>query len=62
MRAQALGEAAKSFFIAPVPAPLALLRGFNQTSFGQDCHVMRDSWLRKLHAFFNVTGAQTGFS
>ncbi len=58
LRAQALHQSAKSFFVAPVPAPLALLHGLDQASLGENGHVMRDGGLGKAHAFFNVAGAE----
>jgi hypothetical protein len=60
--AQALHQTAKGFFVAAIPAPLALLDGVDQTGLGQDGHVMRDGGLGEVDAFFNVAGAKAIFS
>jgi len=46
--------------IPPVPAPLAMLGGFNQSRVRQNRHVVRDRRLRQLNSLLNVAAAQAG--
>jgi hypothetical protein len=48
--------------IAPVPPPLPSFRSLNQSRLGQDRHVMRYRWLRKLNPRFYISCAKTGRS
>ena len=58
LSAQALHQSAKGFFVAAIPAPLALLYYLNQAGLGEDGHVMGNCWLGKAHAFFDVASAK----
>jgi hypothetical protein len=44
--------------IPAIPAPLALLFSFNQSSLRQDCHVMRNGGLGQLHTPFDISRTQ----
>jgi hypothetical protein len=46
-------------FIPSIPSPLPLLRCLNETGLRQNRHVVRNRRLREIHAFFDVSGAQT---
>src|SRR5271165_747976 len=56
--AQHLRHQANRLLIAPVPAPLTFFCRLHQPRLAQDRHVMRNRWLRKADAFFNVPRAK----
>ena len=57
---QHLNDLAQGLLISPIPAPLALLRSFDEPSLGQDRHVMRDRRLRKVNPALDISSAKTG--
>lgn len=61
--AQHLDGLPDCLLVSAVPAPLALLVGFDQSGFRQDCHVVRDGWLGQAYAFldFSAAKARSGF-
>src|SRR5271156_1676032 len=58
LSAQALHQSAKGFFVAAIPAPLALLDHLDQAGLGENGHVMRDGGLGEAHTLFDVAGAE----
>src|SRR5579862_2677964 len=47
------------FFIPAIPAPLPLLRGLDESSPGENRHMMGNRWLGKMYAFFDLSPAKT---
>jgi len=56
---QTFHELPYRLLIAPIPAPLAMFGGVDQSRPGQDRHVMRDGRLRKPNPFLDFSSAQT---
>lgn len=55
--AQHLHHLPDRLLIPSIPAPLPVFGGLDQSSFGEDRHVMRNRRLRKPDAFLNVATA-----